>query len=81
MTYRLTYDPAVEAVHDALPPEAREQLTLALAAAADDPIGATEPYGADDPYMRLLVIPHTTALIFIGHTRRTLAVLNISYLG
>ncbi|MFI2031855.1 hypothetical protein [Streptomyces buecherae] len=81
MTYRLTYDPAVEAVHDALPSHAQEQLTLALAAACDDPIDTTEPYGADDPYMRLLVTSHTTALIFVGHTRKTLAVLHISYLG
>ncbi|MFD7682888.1 hypothetical protein [Streptomyces sp. NPDC060187] len=45
MSYRLKYDPAADAVHEALPPAASEALTLALANACHDPLAATVPYG------------------------------------
>lgn len=80
-TYRLKYDLAAEAVYDALPPAASEQLTLALAAACDDPLGATEPYGHDDPVMRMIVTDHVSAILMVGHNRKTLTLLQISYLG
>jgi hypothetical protein len=79
--YRLQYDPAVEAVHDALPDEARRQLTAALAAACDDPVGATEPYGHADEYMRLVVTDRAFAVVYLGHTYKTINVLQIHYLG
>ncbi|MET8249224.1 hypothetical protein ABZV31_35540 [Streptomyces sp. NPDC005202] len=47
MTYRLKYDSAAEAVHEAMPQAANEALTLVLAAACHDPLGVTEPYGED----------------------------------
>ncbi|NGN64120.1 hypothetical protein G5C51_09410 [Streptomyces sp. A7024] len=81
MTYRLKYDRAAEAVHDALPSEASEQLSLALAAACDDPIGATEPYGEDDGVVRMLITEHVIAVLLVGDVTKTLTVLQLSYLG
>lgn len=79
--YRLKYDPAADAVHEALPQAASQQLTLALAAACDDPLGATQPYGEDDHVMRMIVTEHAVAILLIGHTLKTITVLQVSYLG
>lgn len=79
--YRLKYDPAAEAVHEALPPAASEEFTLALADACADPLGATIPYGEDDKYVRMILGDQTTAVLLIGHTLKTLTVLQVSYLG
>ncbi|MEV0374831.1 hypothetical protein AB0I10_34480 [Streptomyces sp. NPDC050636] len=79
--YRLRYDPAADAVHEALPPAASEELTLALAEACQDPLGATAPYGEDDKYVRMILGQHVTAVILIGHTLKTITVLQVSYLG
>ncbi|MDG9701696.1 type II toxin-antitoxin system RelE/ParE family toxin [Streptomyces sp. DH37] len=82
MTYRLKYDPAAEAVYDALPQHVSEQLTLALADACDDPIGATRPYGdIEDEVIRRVVAGDVTALLLVGHNMKTLTVLEITYLG
>ncbi|MEU3465968.1 hypothetical protein ABZ721_39280 [Streptomyces sp. NPDC006733] len=81
MTYRLKYDPAAEAVHDALPAAHSERLSLALAAACDDPIGATEPYGEDDGVVRMLVIDHVIAVLLVGGVTKTLTVLQLNYTG
>lgn len=80
MTYRLKYDPGVEAVHDALPGHVSEELSIALAAACDDPQGATQPYGEDGPYVRMIVTAHVAAVVHIGQTFKTLSVLTITYL-
>lgn len=79
--YRLKYDPPAEAVHDAMPAEAGEHLTLALAAACHDPLGATEPYGEDDNVMRMVVTEHAFAVVLLGHTLKTVTVLQVTYLG
>lgn len=79
--YRLKYDPAAEAVHEAMPPAASETLTLALADACHDPLAATEPYGEDDGVMRMIVTEHSFAVVLVGHTLKTLSVLQITYLG
>jgi hypothetical protein len=79
--YRLTYDLGVEAVHDALPPSISEALTVALDTACQDPLGATEPYGEDDGIMRWLITPQTSAILLIGHTLKTVTVLQIHYLA
>ncbi|MEC4016056.1 hypothetical protein [Streptomyces sp. H27-D2] len=79
--YRLKYDPPAEAVHDALPPAASEPLTAAFAAACHDPLAATQPYGEDDDVMRMVITEHATAVLLIGHTLKTITVLQISYLG
>ncbi|MFI2620488.1 hypothetical protein [Streptomyces sp. NPDC018584] len=82
MHYRLKYDPGVEAVHDALPAEVSEQLSIALAAACADPLNATRAYNdIEDDVMRLIDTDHTRAVILLGHTFKTLTVLQISYLG
>ncbi|WP_424891165.1 hypothetical protein [Streptomyces sp. XH2] len=81
MGYRLRYDRAAEPVHDALPPEASERLSLALAAACDDPIAATEPYGEDDSVVRMLVTEHVIAVLLVGQITKTLTVLQLSYTG
>lgn len=81
MPYLLKYDPAAEAVHDAMPAEPSEQLTLALADACHDPIGATVPYGEDDGVMRMVITDHAFAVILIGQALKTVAVLQINYLG
>ncbi|KPI12039.1 hypothetical protein OK074_2660 [Actinobacteria bacterium OK074] len=81
MTYRLKYDLAAEAVHDAMPPAASERLSLALAAACEDPIGATEPYGEDDGVVRMLVTEHAIVVLLVGQVTKTLTVLQLSYTG
>jgi hypothetical protein len=79
--YRLKYDPAAEAVHEAMPPAASEALTLALADACHDPIAATQPYGEDDGVVRMLVTEQAFAVLLIGDTLKTITVLQISYYG
>lgn len=79
--YRLKYDPAAEAVHEALPPAASEELTLALADACQDPLASTIPYGEDDKYVRMILGSQIAAVILIGHTLKTITVLQVSYLG
>lgn len=82
MTYRLKYDPAAEAVYDALPQRASEQFTLALADACDNPLGATQPYGEiEDEVIRRVVAGDVTALLLVGHNLKTVTVLQIDYLG
>lgn len=81
MLYRLKYDPAAEAVHEAMPPDASEALTLALADACHDPIAATQPYGEDDGVVRMLVTPAAFAVLLIGQQTKTITVLQVTYLG
>lgn len=81
MIYRLKYDPAAEAVHEAMPPAASESLTLALADACHDPIAATQPYGEDDGVVRMLVTEHAFAVLLIGQALKTITVLQIAHLG
>ncbi|KJK35130.1 hypothetical protein UK15_32970 [Streptomyces variegatus] len=81
MIYRLKYDPAAEAVHEAMPPAASEALTLALADACYDPIAATQPYGEDDGVMRMLVTEQAFAVLLVGDTFKTITVLQVTYLG
>lgn len=79
--YSLKYGLAAEAVHDALPPQTSERLTDALYAVCRDPLGATEPYGVDDKVMRMLVTEYAIVVLLIGHTLRTVTVLQINHLG
>ena len=79
--YRLKYDPAAEAVHEAMPPAASETLTLALADACHDPLAATQPYGEDDGIMRMIVTEHAFAVLLVGQTLKTITVLQVTYLG
>lgn len=81
MPYRLHYDLAAAAVHDAMPPEASEQLTLVLADVCDDPIGNTIPYGEDDHVMRMVITDHAFAVILVGGALKQVTVLQINYLG
>ncbi|WP_240926119.1 hypothetical protein [Streptomyces sp. JB150] len=64
-----------------MPAPASEALTLALAAACQDPIAATEPYGEDDGVVRMLITEHAFAVLLIGETLKTVTVLQINYLG
>ena len=79
--YRLKYDPAAEAVHEAMPPAASEALTLALADACHDPLAATQSYGEDDGVVRMLITGQAFAVLLIGETLKTITVLQINYLG
>lgn len=81
MPYRLRYDPAAEAVHDAMPAPASEQLTLALADVCHDPLGHSIPYGEDDPVVRMVITDAAFAVILIGEATKTVTVLQINYLG
>lgn len=81
MIYRLKYDSAAEAVHEAMPPATSEALTLALADACHDPLAATQPYGEDDGVMRMLVTEHAFAVLLIGQTFKTITVLQVTHLG
>ncbi|TBO57532.1 hypothetical protein EYS09_22230 [Streptomyces kasugaensis] len=75
--YRLLYDPGSEAAHDALPSAASEALTLALEAACHDPLGRTLPRGEADEWNRTVLADGAVALIFISHTHKSVAVLDI----
>jgi hypothetical protein len=79
--YRLKYDPAAEAVHEAMPPVASETLTLALADACHAPIDATQPYGEDDGVVRMLVTEQAFAVLLVGQQTKTITVLQVTYLG
>ncbi|MET9445039.1 hypothetical protein [Streptomyces sp. NPDC006610] len=79
--YRLKYDPAAEAVHEAMPAAASESLTLALAEACHDPIAASQPYGEDDGIVRMIVTDQALAVLLVGETLKTVTVLQINYLG
>ncbi|UGY92575.1 hypothetical protein [Streptomyces gobiensis] len=81
MTFRLKYGTGTEAVQDAMPPAASERSPLALAAACEDPIGATEPYGEDDGVVRMLVTEHVIAVLLVGQVTKTVTVLQLSYTG
>lgn len=81
MFYRLKYDPAAEAVHEAMPSAASEALTLALADACHDPIAATQAYGKDDGVMRMLVTEQAFAVLLVGQALKTITVLQVTYLG
>jgi len=81
VTYRLKYDAAAEAVHEAMPQAASEALTLALADACYDPIAASEPYGEDDGVMRMIVTEAAFAVILVGNQTKTITVLQVTYLG
>ncbi|MER6051729.1 hypothetical protein ABT168_30545 [Streptomyces sp. NPDC001793] len=78
--YRLKYDPAAEAVHEALPAAASEELTLALADACTDPLGGTISYGEEDKYVRMVLGEQIAAVILVGKTLRTVTVLQVTYL-
>ncbi|MFD5320784.1 hypothetical protein [Streptomyces sp. NPDC127098] len=80
VTYRLRYDPMAEAAHDALPPDVSERLTLGMAGACEDPLRATEPYGHDDPVMRMVVTEQAFAVVLAGHRFKTMTVLQINHL-
>lgn len=79
--FRLKYDPAAEAVHEAMPPAASETLTLALADACHDPLAATQPYGEDDGVVRMSVTEQAFAVLLVGQQTKTLTVLQVTYLG
>ncbi|MGC2997170.1 hypothetical protein ACPF8X_01865 [Streptomyces sp. G35A] len=79
--YRLKYDPAAEAVHEAMPAPASEALTLALADACRDPEAATQPYGENDGVVRMLITEQAFAVLLVGETLKTVTVLQINYLG
>jgi hypothetical protein len=78
--YRLKYDPAAEAVHEAMPSDASEALTLALADTCHEPIAATQSYGEDDGVMRMIVTDHAFAVLLVGEAFKTITVLQVTYL-
>ncbi|GAA4824004.1 hypothetical protein [Streptomyces ziwulingensis] len=79
--YCLKYDPAAEAVHEAMPQAASEALTLALADACRDPLAVTQPYGEDDGVMRMAVTGQAFAVLLVGQHTKTITVLQVTYLG
>lgn len=78
MPYRLHYDRDAAAVHDAMPPEASEQLTLALAGVCTDPFAHSVPYGEDDGVIRMVVTDRALAVILIGEVMMRVTVLRIA---
>ncbi|GAA0300394.1 hypothetical protein GCM10010302_43700 [Streptomyces polychromogenes] len=78
--YALKLDPAAEAVWDALPSDAGDNLGRALALACERPLEATHPWGVDDKVIRQIVTPEVRALLLVGRNTRTIAVLQIDYL-
>ncbi|MFD7629513.1 hypothetical protein ACFV7Q_26380 [Streptomyces sp. NPDC059851] len=79
--HALKLDPAAEAVYDALPPRASENLTRALTQACERPLDATHPYGVDDKIIRQVITPEVRAILLIGHNTKRIAVLQLDYLG
>ncbi|MFE1791887.1 hypothetical protein ACFW7J_26430 [Streptomyces sp. NPDC059525] len=79
--YALKLDPAADAVWDALPPRASDNLGRALALVCENPLEATHPYGVDDKVIRQILTPEVRALLLVGANTRTIAVLQIDYLG
>ncbi|GAA3386355.1 hypothetical protein [Streptomyces racemochromogenes] len=79
--YALKLDPAAEAVWDALPPQASDNLGRALALACQHPLDATHPYGVDDKVVRQIITPEVRAILLIGPNTKTVAVLQLDYLG
>ncbi|MCC3655769.1 hypothetical protein LIX60_30785 [Streptomyces sp. S07_1.15] len=79
--YRLKFDPSAEVVFDSLPPHVSEELTLALADACYDPLGATRSYGEADDVMRTVVTEHAQVVLLVGHTLKTITVLQVGHLG
>ncbi|MFF5703436.1 hypothetical protein ACFY7H_13145 [Streptomyces sp. NPDC012794] len=79
--YALKVDPAAEAVWDALPPQASDNLGRALALACERPHDATHPYGVDEKVVRQIITPEVRAILLIGHQTRTIAVLQLDYLA
>ena len=77
MTYRLKYDAEADAVHDSLPQPVSQELSLRLAAACDDPLGETAPFGEPDDVMRRVITPHVVAVLLLGHAGKTITVLRI----
>lgn len=51
---------------DALPDDARQQLTMALFDVMTDPIGATEPWLIDDGIHRILIRPLVEAALSVN---------------
>ncbi|WP_326580855.1 hypothetical protein OIE69_42655 [Actinacidiphila glaucinigra] len=80
MSYRLKYDPGVEAVHDSLPPDVSDQVTEALADTCDDPIANSHPYGFEDHIMRKINTAGVSISVFVSHRDKTVSVLDISRL-
>lgn len=82
MSYRLKRDETIEAIWDALPLHLSEQLTVAIAAACEDPFGTTDPAGDEDDGMtRELVVGPLVVFIYLGHLKKVLHVWDINYLG
>lgn len=79
--HRLQYAAPAGAVHDAMPADASEQLTLVLADVCHDPLGRSIPYGEDDGVMRMVITDHAFAVLLVGAVTKTITVLQISYLG
>lgn len=64
--YKLRYSPAVEAVWDALPDEARAELDGALVELCHDPFARPEPRGGErDDVARLLTLRHTVVSVVV----------------
>lgn len=81
MTYRLKRDATIEAIWNALPQHISEQLTVALAAACEDPYGTTEPHGVDDGLVRELVLDRLIVILYLGHHDKVVHVWQINYWG
>lgn len=78
MTYRLKYDPGVEAIQDALPPSVSEALTIALRDACSDPLSATRPFGMADLTVRQVLVDGAFAVLFLSHQSKTLHVTRVA---
>ncbi|MFD1832802.1 type II toxin-antitoxin system RelE/ParE family toxin [Streptomyces desertarenae] len=82
--YKLRYSTAVEAVWDALPDEAREELDAAILGVCEDPYAATEPHSDSEPHRRVLTLRHTAvACVVIDGPPgvRRIRIHSIDYLG
>lgn len=77
--YRLLYDETIETVWDALPDDASEQLTLALADVCRNPIDETEAWGIDDGIHRQIIRPLVAAIIAVNQERHTVRIYRIQH--
>lgn len=81
MPYKLRVDDVLQLVWDALPLASSVELTNALIAVCEDPLGTTVPYGEDDGVMRTLALKSVLVVLLITHGTGHVRVLQITHLG
>lgn len=81
MTYRLRIDPTIHDIYQALPDDARRDLSMCLVDALADPVGRSAPYGWDDGIWRTVARGYVTGAVMIDDRDHAIALVHITYAG